>query len=182
MFSPGQWWCPRHIVPRLCSRLILHCCHGTIASSSDVRTPCEIKIIALSNVCHNQNSHNGRPTVVYLAVLFSTVWHLDNPTIELFNLISYDVYTFEDEATTSKHVGSARYSLRNVSRGISRFSKQWPFFILFLSTGRNVVQVSKSIHHISVHLTIQYFSRSKKLIPLTGSLTILSMFSLYSRP
>lgn len=104
MFSLGQWWCPRHIVPRLHSRLILHFCHRTIASSSDVRTPCEIKIIASSNVCHDQNSHNGRPTIVYVTVLFSTVWHLDNPTIELFNLISYDVYTFEDEATTSKHV------------------------------------------------------------------------------
>lgn len=119
-------------------------------------------------------------TVVYLAVLFSTVLHLDNPTIELFNFISYDVYTFEDEATTSKHVGSARYSLQNISRGISRFSKQCSH--LFLSTGRNVEQVSKSIHHISVHLTIHYFGRSKKLIPLTGSLTILYMFSFYSRP
>lgn len=69
-----------------------------------MRTLCEIKIIASSNVCHDQNSHNSRPTVVYVTVLFLTVRHLDNPTIELFNLISYDVYTFEDEATTSKHV------------------------------------------------------------------------------
>lgn len=68
-----------------------------------MRTPCEIKITASSNVCHNQNNHNGRPTVVFLAVLFSTVC-LDSPTIELFILISYDVYTFENEATTSKHV------------------------------------------------------------------------------
>lgn len=178
MFSRGQWWCPRHIVPRLRGRLILHCCHGTIASSSDVRKLCEIKIIASSNIFHNQNSHNGRPTVVYLAVLFSTLWHRQSNQPWSYSIwfhMMWYIWGWSNDIKTC----SARYSLRNVSRGVSRFSKQCPH--LFLSTGRNVERVSKSIHHISVHLTIPCFGRSKKLIPLSGSLTILSMFSFYSR-
>lgn len=107
------------------------------------------------------------------------LYDIDNPTnhwaIQFDFIWCVYIWGWSNDIKTC----SARYSLQNVSRGVSRFSKQCSH--LFLSTGRNVEQVSKSIHHISVHLTIPCFGRSKKLIPLSGSLTILSMFLFFSR-
>lgn len=119
-------------------------------------TPCEIKIIASSNVCHNQNSHNGRPTVVYLAVLFSTVWHLENPTIELFNMMC--IHLRIKQQLQCKIVQDTVCEMYHEVLAVS-VSNALTFFYQL----EEMLNKSKSIHCISVHLTIQCFSQSKKL-------------------